>query len=272
MVKTYYAAQIVMIAGSLTCLADSGDPVYSRTIDLAPIQMTYPEFLGLCNAVLDLSGTAPTDGPSIHVIFSDGNSELDLSPPLSITKTVAAPSISSKATFRIWNPKEPISEVLLILGDLTRQLRVSGTSPTRVDSLAASIEKELGRHIPLVGGLPRRIVLYAAFIVALYLVLLVAFLRNPTKAGFTAFLANLIFPVTTVLIIFLPTEKWFPGTAILLEGASWVDRHAGGLAIAGIFIGIAALPFAIFGPIPWRKKADQAKPETVAHSSDKGAD
>lgn len=254
----------VMLAGwvALAAVSTAAGQSFTTTQQFCPVDMSYSNLasmIGRMREYIQRSNQGASTEPLIdHITFQDERTKFELDKDFSLPAVSQGPQVAFDVRYFYSHRDRPISEVLLHLGDNSRELSVSGTDRTLVDGLAALVARDLETSGCSFGGtFPR--------ILGMLFLMLVAYccLIPPPIAMLHSSRMRIALAVTglglVVSLVVLPWSRWLPGTAVRLGEVSFIARHAPLIGFVGTLLGLVALAVSL-GPTMGRllrgKKAD----------------
>ena len=262
-------ALIGLLAGILTHSTSYAAYSHAREASLGPIKLTQSEvsqiFLKMREVVDAFNKTKnPNDEQSL--VLEDGVSTNSLSGDFDWNALKGAPEVeySLSYEFRAYLGSKPVSWVKVDFSDFRRQIRVSGTDSVAVDNVFTQLKQDFEAHVTYFGGTIVRIALWM-LVLLVGLVLATgasisedgsAVTLSPTRYGPLRWVGYALELTFAFGLNALPTEKWFPGTAVFSGNADFLVRYSPQISFASLLISLLSLPFWVrFLP---KKRANEA--------------
>jgi hypothetical protein len=217
---------------------------YSQTASFSTIRASHSEIFSVLERVRAFVQRANSDQDQGYVrerlFLSGGTSELKLERGFGEEDLSGAP----RPTWRVWyeysNLSAPIAHVDIDLDDSSRRIEVEGTSREQVDALLALLRTDLNRLESGFGGFGHR----SAGGLALLLIgaVLAGLASTPVPfAGMLRWLVLVLGISLQVSVWVLPWETWFPGTLVLPENTSFLERNSPLVSLVGLLATLAGI-------------------------------
>ncbi len=215
---------------------------FSKSAEFSPIRATTEDILVLVNRIEKFveSANLPNEDSYRYpatLTFTGQGEELELESPVPSENLVGAPRSISGVRYRFSAPSAPISRVEINLADYSREVAVSGASKEQVDALTSLIISDITDLEGGIGGIMHRA--FGAMMLLLAGGLVVAF---APVSSFLPLVFKWIFSAIGVFmqlsIWLLPWGEWLPGTLVLPESTSLLERHSPLMSLVGLLIAV----------------------------------
>jgi hypothetical protein len=176
-------------------------------------------------------------------------------PHFSLASNVAFPKEVFKFSYTYKRPDNPISSVMIDLGDYSRRVSVTGEASDQVESISKMLENDLRRYSTTIGG--------AMFRRVAGLCLLVAFLTSLMFSGaywwntrcYNALGMLVCSALGLLLVLLVPWNRYLPGFALYQSYSRFfLVRHAAPIFSLSLVATLFGIPVSYFLP-RWRRKA-----------------
>ncbi len=233
---------------------------YSRSQSFSSIRASHAEVFAVMERVRAFVHQSNTEiDPDYEeelLLLSGGSLELKLDRGFSKADFSGAPRPTTRVWYNYRNRSSPISHVDINLNDFSRQVKVEGTSREQVDALLGLITNDL-RHIESGFGGSRDRILGGVVLLILGVLLVGLGSIVPPLTSLTWLPFVLGFSLQLSIWI-LPWEAWFPGTLVLPENTSFLERHADAISLLGVLVTMATAAISIGFSI-YSKRRKRAK-------------
>jgi hypothetical protein len=222
-----------------------------RTINPAPIAMTYKD---LDSILFDLGqmveGDSPASGSYLTLSVSgESDSGVELGLELNTWgKLLEAASLPPAAnsvslSYEARSARPAISSVRLLFRDAYREIKITGYDRVRVDAAAAEMQGRFNRYTTSFAGPPFRAALAIIGILVIAMTSSWATSRSLRMLREWQAVVIVLTGIAAIpfLMLFPPWQRWFPGTAIYGDSASFVERHSEAITVTTLLFSIIAL-------------------------------
>jgi hypothetical protein len=231
------------------------EPLYSRTINLPPIKMSYSDLQELLDKVSKVILTAnPKYIPDKYfgclgenVTFSTNKEKIEISGHSFLSSNARLPKASYGFLYSYRCSDNLISDVSIYFTNYSRTFSVSGRSPEQVDALSAMLEKDLLNFSTRIGGDWFRLVIGLVKLFLICLILLVTLYSIVEKR-----LKLIGVPIFSLIILIslysLPFDDILSGFAVYTGDSSSLIRYGPQITFWGLMITIIGIPLSYLLP------------------------
>lgn len=226
-------AWLAAVANTSTALGQS----VTQSVEYPPVAMDYTDLLRIVQRARGFVAQSTPDSTLVYsdeLSVSDGVRRVSASGSAIDSLRVLAPKKATQVDYRLSQRPAPIDAVTIDLGDWSRVVRISGSSPEQVEALSALLREDLGAHRALLAGPKLRLLAGVLLLVGSVVWFYLPGARPKwTQLG--------VFVLAQVAIYLPPWEQWLAGTAVYTESASFAVRHSGSISLAGLVLAVASV-------------------------------
>lgn len=152
--RSLFPLLLVVLAAAGRSSALLGQSVM-QSVTFSPVAMDYSDLLRIVQRARGFVAQSTPDSTLVYsddLSVSDGVRTVSASGSASDSLRLLAPKKATQVEYRLSQRAAPIDAVTIDLGDWSRVVRISGSSPEQVEALSALLREDLNAHRALLSG------------------------------------------------------------------------------------------------------------------------